>query len=439
MNYRSIRTNKAIIFCFFCLAFVANGILSVLPSSSLTILAIDTHVALSTAGLVFTVTALGSIIPVFISTLLVKKVGTKNMILTGLGGLILASILIPTTGSFNIWLIAQLIDGMSSGLITVGLSMALTFNFKEALGEKMNILYGSAGLGSLLAPLMLANTLSLTGKIFPAFLLVSMVSGLSVVFLVLALFADRPEESMEVRNEQFSSEQSVSLPATNLFKNPVIWFTALQILFYVGTESGFSNWLVTAISQGSHIALVSATPAATLFWVGLTVGRMVIAQVMKRNLITETHALYLSFSGGGISSLCVILSIQQPLICFAASLFLGTFLGPIFPSLQTIATRRFEQSAAFISSIVLFSTGLAGMTVPMSIGLAIPHIGVRDGLLIPAAMGLSICIPFYLANRKAQKIAYQESVQTIYACVLPAYKDITDMPTIALACELVAA
>jgi len=410
MLYSAIRTNKTVIFWICCLAFVTNGLLSVLPSSSLAILATDTHVALGTAGLVFTVSALGSIIAVFISNILIKKVGTKNIMIAGLGGLILASVLIPTTGSFDIWLTAQLIQGMSSSLITVGLCMTLTFNFKETLGAKMNVLYGSAGMGSLLAPLVLANTLSLTGTIFPSFLLVAVVSSLSVLLLVLARFADRPEEFMAVRNEQASQDQAVSLSVARLCKNPVIWCTALQILFYVGTESGFSNWLVTSISQGSHVALASATPAVTLFWVGLTAGRMGIAQLMKHNLIADARLLYISFSGGAASGLGVIYYIQQPLICFAASLFLGFFLGPIFPSLQAIASRRFEQSTAFISSIVLLSSGLAGMTVPMSIGLAIPRIGVRDGMLIPAILSLSICIPFYFANKKVRNMQYQHPV-----------------------------
>ncbi|GCF11175.1 MFS transporter [Dictyobacter arantiisoli] len=434
MTYSAIRTNKTVIFLVCCLAFITNGLLGVLPSSSLAILATHTHVALSTAGLVFTVSALGSIIAVLISNLLIKKIGTKNIMISGLGGLILASMLIPTTGSFDIWLIAQLIQGMSSSLITVGLCMTLTFNFKETLGEKMNVLHGAAGMGSLLAPLVLANALSLTGTILPSFLLVALVSGLSVLLLGPMRFADRPQELFVDRSEEMSQHQQDSLSVSRLFKNPIIWFTALQVLFYVGAESGFSNWLVTSISQGSHMALAAATPAATLFWVGLTVGRMAIAQLMKRKLISDARLLYISFIGGAISGLCVIFYIQQPLISFVASCFLGFFLGPIFPSLQTIASRRFEHAAGFMSSIVLLSSGLAGMTVPMSIGLIIPQLGVRGGMLIPAIMSISICVPFYCANRKARHM--QQPERTIEQ---PTYKHIADMPTVELECVSVAA
>ncbi|GCE22315.1 hypothetical protein KDK_61150 [Dictyobacter kobayashii] len=90
--------------------------------------------------------------------------------MTGLGGLVIASVLIPLARQFNVWLGAEMLQGMSAGLINIGIAMTLTLNFGDKLGEKLNMLHGSVGIGSLLAPILLSYALSLAGSPLLAFL-----------------------------------------------------------------------------------------------------------------------------------------------------------------------------------------------------------------------------------------------------------------------------
>lgn len=423
MSFGTIRHNPNALFAICCLAYIANGLMGVLPSSSLALLAQHTRVPLSTAGLTFTGSAFGTILAVILSSYLVKKIGAKLVIMFGLVGLIATSLIIPTTENFNLWLLAQTLQGASGTFISVGLVLTLTFNFGDRLSEKLNMLHGSAGLGSLFGPVLLSFTLSQTHNLLTAFGVVALVSILCLFALYTLRFISKAPAQ---QNEEQPAHAAPQISPMQICKHALFWFMALQICLYVGAESGFSNWLVTSISQTASIALPLATPAATLFWVGITIGRILVAQLTKRGLITGVRLLYICIIGGCLSGLLVTASLNVPAICFVGSLLEGIFIGPIYPSLQSIATRRFSRTPALISCVVLVSTGLAGMTIPLSIGMLIPFLGTRGSMIIPALLCLCVAIPFALANKSERKLVvnHRGSIP-----VEPVSTPVHDLPT----------
>ncbi|MFL5625738.1 MAG: MFS transporter, partial [Ktedonobacteraceae bacterium] len=284
------------------MAFIANGLLSVLPSSSFSILARHTNVSLSTAGMIFTVASLGTIAAIMVSNPFVQRIGAKYVLMAGLAGLITASLVIPTTPVFNLWLVAQFLQGSSSSLINVGLTMILTLNFHEELGEKLNTLYGTYGIGALLAPILLSFSLSSTGNALSAFLPIPLLSGICLLLLYIIEFRSKPDQQESAAQDN-PAEASVSLG--KILHQSLLWLVVLQVCLYTGTESGFSNWLVTSLSQSAAIALQKATPAASFFWLGLTSGRLLLAQFMKRGMLQDKRLLYISFIGGGIFGMLV--------------------------------------------------------------------------------------------------------------------------------------
>lgn len=427
MSYGTIRTNQTLLFFACCFAFIANGLLGVLPAASLVVLAQNTHTATSTAGLIFTVSSLGTIIAVVVSNTLIKRVGSKAVVMAGLGGLIISSIMIPLARQFNVWLAAEMLQGMSVGLINIGIIITLTLNFGNKLSEKLNMLHGSVGIGSLLAPIFLSYALSFTGSSLPAFIGTALVGLLCLLTFYVLRFQTRATLLTASAEAYIAPPSLMPDRPRQAFKQTLLWMIALQVCLYVGAEAGFSNWVVTAISQAANINVQLATPAATLFWIGITAGRMVVARLMKQGYLTNAQLLYISMLGGGACGVLLIACMQTPIICFMASFGVGIFLGPIFPTLQAIATRRFDRVPALVSSVVMVSSGFAGMTIPFSIGMLIPFMGAREAMMIPALLCMLVAFPYYLANRKEQKIvAYRQ--QQMEQAEQPIY----ELPTIQL-------
>ena len=405
MSFGTIRTNQTFLFLACCLTFAANGLIGVMPGSGLPVLASNTHVPLNTAGLVFMISSLGSVIAVLLGSFFVKHIGSKSTIIIGLGGAIISSLVIPDTQNFATWLVAQMLQGLSIGFLNIGVSITLSLNFGDKLGEKLNLVHGSVGVGSLLASVVVSYALSLTGKLFGAFFVTALLCALCLLMLSVLQFSSKPAAVAQLSQPAPSSSGEAQHNGIgSILKQALLWLMALQVILYVGTESGFSNWVVTSMSKGAHITLQMAAPSATLFWIGSTVGRLLVSRMMKHEKMRNLRLLYIAILGGSASGMLTTAFLSVPVLCFIGCFFVGIFLGPIFPSLQSIATRRFSQVPTLVSSVVMTSSGVAGMLIPASIGALMPSLGMQIGLFIPALLCLLITLPFYLANKRERKL-----------------------------------
>jgi fucose permease len=392
MHNRIISSRRLLFYTLFC-AYVCTGILSVLPGASLPLLAQHTHVALDVAGFSFTLSALGFTIGVLIAGTLTGRLNSKYLLMIGLGLMSLASIFMPWTPSFTVLLMSQFTKGLGFGFIDVSINTIATLAFADTLGETLNNIHSSYGAGALVGPLLLSVALQFLNDALWAYLI-----GVVIGIVTIGLLMRQIVPALPQGNER--QQQQNPVPIRGIFRQSLLWFMALQIALYVGAEIGFGNWIVTVVSKSAAITLAFAAPAATAFFVGLTLGRLLGAQVLRRKLLSENRLLYVSILGGTISGILVAAFTGQLAISFVASTLVGLFYGPLFPGIMAIASRRFVHALGIISSVMLVSTGAAGMILPALMGVLIPLVGVHWVMAIPAAACLLIAIPLSLAIRQ---------------------------------------
>ena len=403
MDHRAApNLNHRLLFYTLFLAYICAGIISILPGASLLLLADNTHVSLAIAGSSFTLSALGFVIGVLIAGLLSTKLNSKYILMAGVGLMSVAGVILPWTNSFSILLIAQIIKGVGFGLIDVSINTIVTLAFQDTLGETLNNVHSSYGIGALVGPLLLSLSLQMLNEAIWAYL-VGAITGFVVIFLLLR----QAVPAIPTRNEN-QQQQQPSL-SRNIFRQPLLWLMALQIALYVGAEIGFGNWIVTAVSQSAAISLALAAPVATAFFLGLTIGRLYGGQVLKRGLLSENRLLYISILGGYISGLLVAIFPGQIVVSFGASALVGFFYGPLFPGIMALASRQFINSIGIVSSVMLVSTGTAAMILPALMGILIPHIGINWVLALPALCCLLIIVPFYLAVRQQRHTLHMQN------------------------------
>lgn len=194
---------------------------------------------------------------------------------------------------------------------------------------------------------------------------------------------------------------------------------ALEFFFYIIAELGFGDWVVTAISQTAAISLALAAPAATAFWVGLTISRLLGGQVLKRAILSENQVLFLCIIGGGLSCLLVAIFPGQLLISFSASALAGFFFGPIYPGLMAIAARWYINAPDTLSGMMLFSCGISGMIFPAMMGLLIPVTGYNWVMTVPALGCLLILVPFTLALINQRRALQSQPTEATIEATLP--------------------
>jgi fucose permease len=391
MDHRAIpKLNRRILFYSLFLAYISAGIISVLPGASLLLLAENTHVSLAIAGSSFTLSAFGFIIGVLIAGLFSTRLNSKYILMGGLGLMSIAGIITPMTHSFSVLLIAQFIKGVGFGMIDVSINTIVTLAFKATLGETLNNVHSSYGIGALSGPLLLSLSLQILNEALWAYLV-----GAVAAFVVIFLLMRQTVPEIPRRND--SQKQQQSSLHRNVFLEPLLLFMALQIALYVGAELGFGSWIVTVLSQSAAISLALAAPAATAFFLGLTIGRLSGGQVLRRGWLSENQLLYISILGGFISGIAVAIFPGLIVVSFGASVLVGLFYGPLFPGIMAMASRQFVNNIGIVSSVMLVSTGTAAMILPALMGILIPVIGINWVLVFPASCCLLIIVPLTLA------------------------------------------
>lgn len=409
MDHRAIpKMNRRLLFYSLFLAYISAGIISVLPGASLLLLAENTHVSLAIAGSSFTLSALGFIIGVLIAGLFSSiRLNSKYILMGGLGLMALAGAITPVTHSFSVLLIAQLIKGVGFGLIDVSINTIVTLAFQDTLGETLNNVHSSYGIGALSGPLLLSLSLQMLNEALWAYL-VGAVAGFVVIFLLMR------QTVPEIPRQNDSQKQQQPSPHRNVFLEPLLWFMALQIALYVAAELGFGSWIVTVLSQSASISIALAAPAATAFFLGLTIGRLLGGQVLRRGWFSENQLLYISILGGFISGIVVAIFPGIIVVSFGASVLVGLFYGPLFPGIMAMASRQFVNNIGIVSSVMLVSTGTAAMVLPALMGILIPVIGINWVLVFPASCCLLIIVPLLLAiHRQRYSLHLPDSDITI--------------------------
>lgn len=253
--------------------------------------------------------------------------------------------------------------------------------------ELLGFLHGAYGLGATIGPLI--ATAMVTRGSLPWYTFYFVMIGAETVALCLAapafwratakvhraaMHAANNGSTESSANGADGSTQKRTTTRTVLL-NPITWLVAFFLLGYVGAEVSLGGWITTFMLKVRHAEPFLAGLTSTFFWLGLTVGRVVLGFVTGK--IGEKFAI----------TLYLILSIALQLLYwlvpnFAASAtfvtFLGFFLGPLFPAAIVAATKLLPKSyhVSAIGFAAAFGGGGAAI-FPFAIGAIAQHKGVE--------------------------------------------------------------
>jgi fucose permease len=387
-------SNRRLILMTLGLAYIALGMLGVLPEVSLIQLASNTHVSLEVAGSMFTISSIGGMLGVVLSGFLIRSIKPKYLLMLGLFFVGSGSITIALTSSFPALLLGQMVVGLAFGFIDISLNTMATLAFQETLSSDLNTIHGLFGLGALLGPLILAFGL----QFFKSLELSYFVGvGVAAITILLVLGQQLPELPRRATNVQ--QKRAANRERQNVLRQGFLWLMVLQLSISSAAQMGFRSWFVTAVSQSAAISLALAAPVATTFFLGTTAGQFFGARVLRRGWISEKHFLYTALLGGFFWSVIAAIFTGHVLISYVASALVGCFYGPLYPSIMAITSRRFVHAIGPVSSILIISTDVSSMIVPSAMGLLIPALGINWVMAIPALCCAFAVLPMALANR----------------------------------------
>lgn len=227
----------------------------------------------------------------------------------------------------------------------------------------LSFLHGAYGLGATIAPLIATTMVTKGGLQWYTFYYIML--GAAVVELLVGAWAFRSATGAKFRatNPIQSKGESHTKEA---FTHKVTWMIAAFLLCYVGIEVSLGGWVVTFMLKVRSGQTFASGMVATGFWLGLTIGRVVLGFITGRIGEKLAVTLYLVFAVAFELLFWLIPTFISSAICVA---FLGFFIGPLFPAAIIVITKSLPKRLHVSAIGFVAAIGASGAAViPFAVG-----------------------------------------------------------------------
>jgi FHS family Na+ dependent glucose MFS transporter 1 len=358
------------------LAFILLGLTVAADGPALLKLAEHTSSTLDQISLIFFFGSLGYLLGSYIGGRLYDRVPGHRLMASVLIFLGIFSALVPIVSVKWLFFTVILAFGLTKGAVDVGCNTLLLWVHNEAVGPFMNGLHAFFGVGSFIAPLIIARVISATGDIHWVYWF----------FAIAAL-------PIAVWLWNLPSPKARAVPAEHE-KTPFpilpVLVMVLCFVLYVGGESGYGSWIYTYAFKLNFGTEVTAAYLTSAFWGAFTFGRLLGIWVSMR--AKSLTILALDYAGCILSIGLIILFRESATVLWIGTILFGLSQASIFPTFMTLAEERMHVTGT-MAGWFLVGVGLGSMILPWLIGQAFVRVGPGAMMaLIFAALLLNVVI-----------------------------------------------
>jgi fucose permease len=302
--------------------------------------------------------------------MLTERIGRRRVLglaiaLHGLG------LLAQVGPSWTVFMLAAVPRGLGTGALDGGVNGLFLDLYPDGRGRALSVVHLFFSLGALIAPVAVGLLVE-AGVAWQSLVLIT---GL-VSFPLAALFAlaGLPSGRHTSDPERSGPRLGLALPLLAL---------GVAIGCYVASEIGVSNWLVRFLEAAP---LTVATFGLTLYWGGLTVGRLVSARIADR----FDHVQF-AIACAVVMAVSIILATIVPSLPLSIALFAlsGFASGPIYPMIIAIGGERFPARAAAVSGFLGAAAVLGSVVYPPVMGFLSVTVGLSAAMLGTALLGFA--------------------------------------------------
>ena len=274
--------------------------------------------------------------------------------------------------SWGLFVVGAGIGGLGSGSVEVGMNGLFLDRFHEDRGRAMNRLHLCYSLGALAAPLAVGALV----EVGVAWRLPFAITGVLVVAVALRLATrDLGAPGVEVAAPTLRGlgTRRVPLPLVLL---------ALAIACYVASENGVSSWLVRFLGDAP---VGVATVTLSLFWAGLTGGRIVASRFAGR-----FAPIAVAEACGLAAGAAIVAAVVVPWVAASIALFgvAGFACGPVYPMIMATAGGLYPARSNAVSGILTAAAVAGSVVYPPFMGFISNGAGLGIGM---AGAGLIAC------------------------------------------------
>jgi fucose permease len=284
----------------------------------------DYAVSNTALGLLFLMSMVGYLVSALASGAIAGRFGRQRLLVAGMatfgGGYLLFGLRPVYAGA----LLTRLIASLGVGSVEAGINTALATQARSR--THLNTAHAFWGIGALLGPPFAALLLAAEWGWPRVFLIFAALS----VPLVACFAWPRPAPAADAPLAGAAPPlPERHVPAADV--RATVRHSALFLLTYVGVEASLGAWGYTLLTEGYHQQTRLAGLSISGYWLGLTLGRLILARLAARRGVDDRRLIYLCIvvvAGG----LLLVGSGVDALVASGGLALTGFALGPLYPT-----------------------------------------------------------------------------------------------------------
>jgi FHS family Na+ dependent glucose MFS transporter 1 len=363
-------------------AFIGLGMVASALGPTLPSLAEQTGVQLKQASLLFTAVNLGYLLGALTSGRLYDRRLGHIVMVSGLLAAAALMALVPEMTLLVLLALVMLLLGIAQAGIDVGGNTLLVWLHREKVPPFMNGLHLFWGLGSILAPILIAQAILMSEGYAAGYWLIA------VLLLPVAVLVWRAASPSAPHHEPGADPQRpVNWPLVLLFM--------LFFMSFVGAEGAYGGWIFSYA-----VATDIATPAVaayltSAYWGALTLSRLVSIPLSMR--FRPRTLLIVDLAGCLLGLGLAVFGGGSPQVIWLATLVYGASVATLFPLCMSFASEVVTVTGQF-TSLMFVGASLGGMLIPWLIGQFFESAGPGSAMWIMLVSMLVCTGVFILIN-----------------------------------------
>ncbi len=352
--------------------FISLGLPDSLLGSAWPTIYKDLDVPFSFAGIISALICVCTIISSLLSDKLTKKFSSG--VVTCFSILLTASALIGFSISTEFWMLIlfAIPYGLGAGGVDAALNNYVALNYES---KHMSWLHAMWGVGATISPYIMGFALTNGTGWNQGYLIVSIIQFVICLFVFLTL----PKWKGRVEEEKNENKQSLKLK--EIIKIPGAISSVIMFFAYCALEQSAMLWASSYFVQNNNIEEEVAAILASMFAIGITLGRFINGFLTLKLSDKKLIKLGLSVIVVGV----VLMFIPTNITTIIGFILIGLGCAPIYPSIIRLTPELFgkENSQAMIG-VQMACAYLGFLLMPPLFGVLADNITIS-------------ILPFYLA------------------------------------------
>ena len=352
------------------LAFISLGLPDSLLGSAWPSMHLEFGVPVSYAGVISMIIALGTVVSSLQSDRLTRKLGAGMV--TALSVLLTALALLgfSLSKSFPVLCLMAIPYGLGAGSVDAALNNYVALNYAS---RHMSWLHCMWGVGTSVGPYVMEYALT-GGQGWNAgyrYIAILQFALTLVIFVSLPLWKKR---AAQTRTEDAAADAGRALPLREIVRIPGAKDVMVAFFCYCAVEATTMLWASSYLALGRGVSAEAAAGYASLFFIGITVGRALNGFLTMR--FSDAQMIRAGQALVALGALLLLLPLGTG-AALAGLVVIGLGCAPIYPCIIHSTPEHFgaENSQALIG-VQMASAYVGTLAMPPLFGLIANHISI---------------------------------------------------------------